>query len=75
VFLCFLKIKEMKVKHILVVFLVAYVLETAGVHFKIMQLAGAPQLFTAATSLKVTAAILAIWKLISIKDFSNLLNR
>lgn len=61
----------MKVKHIIIIFLVAYIFETAGVHFKIMQLQGAPSLFTIATILKVVSAILGIWKLFTVKDFSN----
>lgn len=65
----------MKVKHILIIFLLAYFFEAAGVHFKIMQLKGAPTLFTIASLLKVISALLGIWKLFTIKDFSNFLNR
>lgn len=65
----------MKVKHIVAIFLLAYILEVLGVHFKIMHLTGAPQLFNASTTLKIIAALLGIWKLFTIKDFSNFLNK
>lgn len=64
----------MKVKHIISIFLIGYILEALGVHFKIMELIGAPQLFTAATSFKVVAAILGIWKLTRAKTFKDFLN-
>lgn len=65
----------MKIKHIIILFLLAYVFEVLGVHFKIMQLQGAPTLFTISTVLKVISALLGVWKLATIKDFSNFLNR
>jgi len=64
----------MKVKHIIAIFLLGYILELSGVHFKIMHLTGAPQLYTAATLLKTLAAALGIWKLLSMKKFQDFLN-
>lgn len=65
----------MKVKHIIIIFLLSYIFEVAGVHFKIMQLQGAPALYTTASVLKVISAILGIWKLFTVKEFSNFMNR
>jgi hypothetical protein len=64
----------MKIKHIIAVFLLAYLIEALGVHFKIMQLQGAPEIYTAATVLKVMAAALGIWKLLTVKSFKNFLD-
>lgn len=65
----------MKIKHILILFLLAYIFEVSGVHFKIMHLQGASTLFTISTILKVISALLGIWKLATVKDFSDFLNR
>jgi len=64
----------MKVKYIIAIFLLAYIFEVLGVHFKIMHLMGASELFTASTVLKVAAAILGIWKLLTIKELSKIFN-
>jgi len=64
----------MKVKHIIAIFIFGYILEALGVHFKIMHLMGAPQLFTAGMIIKVLAAFLGIWKLLSAKSFQDFLN-
>lgn len=64
----------MKINHIIALFLLAYLLEALGVHFKIMQLQGASEIYTAATVLKVMTAALGIWKLLTVKSFQNFLN-
>lgn len=64
----------MKTKYIIAIFIFAYILEALGVHFKIMHLMGAPQVFLAATILKVLSGLLAIWKLITTKKFHDFLN-
>lgn len=64
----------MKTKYIIALFIFAYLLEAIGVHFKIMHLSGAPQLFTASFVLKVLSGGLAIWKLITTKKFQDFLD-
>ena len=64
----------MKVKHIIILFLLGYILEVLGGYFKIMQLMGAPEVFTVAISLKVVAAILGVWKMFTIKNSNDILN-
>lgn len=64
----------MKVKHIIIIFLLGYILELLGGYFKIMQLMGAREVFTIAISLKVVAAVLGIWKMFTIKNTNDILN-
>ena len=64
----------MKVKHIIILFLLGYILELLGGYFKIMQLMGAQEVFTVAISLKVVAAVLGIWKMFTIKNSNDILN-
>lgn len=64
----------MKVKHILALFLLGYLFEVLGVHFKLMQLMGAPTIYTISTVLKSLAAVLGIWKLLTAKSFKDFLN-
>lgn len=64
----------MKVKHIIIIFLIGYILEILGGYFKIMQLMGAPEVFTVAVSLKLVAVVLGIWKLATVKSFNDFLN-
>lgn len=64
----------MKVKHIMILFLLGYILEHVGGYFKIMQLMGASEVFTVAISFKVLAAVLGVWKLFTIKNSNDILN-
>lgn len=64
----------MKVKHIIILFLLGYILELLGGYFKIMQLMGAQEVFTVAISLKVVAAVLGVWKMFTIKNSNDILN-
>ena len=64
----------MKVKHIIILFLLGYILELLGGYFKIMQLMGAPEVFTVAISLKVLAAVLGVWKMFTIKNSNDIIN-
>jgi hypothetical protein len=70
-----LKINYMKVKHVIVILFLAYIFEGLGFYFKMMHFPGAAKMLLIGTSLKVIASILGIWKLLSIKDFSDFLNR
>lgn len=65
----------MKIKYIIIVFLVSIILETLGVYFKMYQLMGALELMQAATALKLLAAVLGVWKLFSVKEFGNFLDK
>lgn len=64
----------MKVKHILVLFFLAYIFESLGFHFKVMQLMGAPTLLLISSALKVISAILGIWKVLTLKNYKDFLN-
>lgn len=64
----------MKVKHILILFLLAYIFESMGFHFKIMHLMGASTLLLISSTLKVIAAILGIWKVLTMKNYKDFLN-
>ncbi|NPD45639.1 gliding motility protein GldL [Lentimicrobium sp. S6] len=64
----------MKVKHIIILFLLGYILELLGGYFKIMQLMGAQEVFTVAISLKVVAAVWGIWKMFTLKNSTDILN-
>jgi len=64
----------MKVKHIIILFLLAYIFESLGFHFKIMHLLGASTLLYISGTLKVIAAVLGIWKVMTMKKYKELLN-
>jgi len=64
----------MKVKHIIILFLLAYIFESLGFHFKIMHLMGASILLYISSILKVIAAILGVWKVITMKNYKVFLN-
>ncbi|NPD85066.1 gliding motility protein GldL [Lentimicrobium sp. L6] len=64
----------MKVKHIIILFLLGYILELLGGYFKIMQLMGAQEVFTVAISLKVVAAVWGIWKMFTLKNSTDIFN-
>ncbi|NOR88243.1 MAG: gliding motility protein GldL [Bacteroidales bacterium] len=64
----------MKIKHIIIIFIIGYIFEVIGVQFKIFHIQGAAQVFTSSTIIKVIASILMIWKLIAVKDFKDILN-
>jgi len=65
----------MKVKHILVLFLIAYIIMTIGALLKIMHWAYGDELITFSTILKVIAALTAIWKVFTIQSFRDFLNK
>ncbi len=65
----------MKVKHILVLFLIAYIIMTIGALLKIMHWTYGDELITFSTILKVIAALTAIWKVFTIQSFKDFLNK
>lgn len=65
----------MKVKHILVLFLIAYIIMTIGALLKIMHWTYGDELITFSTILKVIAALTAIWKVFTIQSFKVFLNK
>lgn len=65
----------MKVKHILALFLIAYIAMTIGALLKIMHWPYGNELITFSTVLKVIAALLAIWKVFTMQGFKDFLNR
>lgn len=65
----------MKIKYIITIILLGFILENLGVHFKLMHLMGAPEIYTAATVLKTLGYVLAIWKVLTTKDFDSIFNK
>lgn len=65
----------MKVKHILALFLIAYIVMTIGALLKIMHWPYGNELITFSTVLKVIAALLAIWKVFTMQGFKDFLNK
>ena len=65
----------MKVKHILALFIIAYIVITIGALFKIMHWPYGNELITFATILKVMAGMLAIWKVFTMQGFKDFLNK
>jgi len=65
----------MKVKHILVLFLIAYISMTIGTLLKIMHWTYGDEFIILATIIKVIVGILAIWKLFTMQGFKDFLNK
>ena len=64
----------MKVKHIIVIFLIGIVFMTVGAIFKIMHWPGSGIIITISIIFKVLAGLLAIWKVLSMDRFKEFLN-
>ena len=64
----------MKVKHIIVIFLIAFGLSVLGAVFKILHLQGAPQLLLFSGILNTLGVILSIWKVLTNEKFKDFLN-
>lgn len=65
----------MKFKHILILLIIGSIGVTIGALFKIQHWPGAGMILTISVLIEVLAAILAVWKLLTIKDFTDFLNR
>jgi len=65
----------MKVKHILAIIILGVTGVILGALFKIQHWPGSHKILLIALGLESLGGILMIWKLISIKDFSNFLNK
>ncbi len=70
----FLKAGAMKIKHILLIFLLGVILITAGAFFKVLHWPGANVMLGLAAVLQVLAGILAIWKVLTLKRFKEFIN-
>jgi len=64
----------MKVKHIIIIFLIGIVFMTFGALFKIMHWPGGSMIITISSTLKVIAGLLAIWKVLTMDKFKEFLN-
>ncbi|MFC4633680.1 gliding motility protein GldL [Dokdonia ponticola] len=65
----------MKVKHILALFLITFIIMTIGTLFKIMHWPYGNEFIILATIIKVIVGILAIWKLFTMQGFKDFLNK
>ena len=65
----------MKVKHVLIVFILGMILTTIGAFFKIQHWPGAAKILLVSLLLEVIGGLLFIWKLATIKDFKDFLNK
>lgn len=64
----------MKVKHIIVIFIIGIIIMTFGSLFKIMHWPGGNQMIMISSGLKVIAGILAVWKVLTMDKFKEFLN-
>jgi hypothetical protein len=64
----------MKVKHIIVIFLIGIVFMTVGELFKIMHWQGGSMIITISSTLKFIAGLLAIWKVLTMDKLKEFLN-
>ena len=64
-----------KIKHILILFLIGWIMYQIGALFKIMSWEYDSQLLTLGTFVKVLSALIGIIKLVSIKEVRSFLNR
>ncbi|MDH5475400.1 MAG: hypothetical protein OEX22_06900 [Cyclobacteriaceae bacterium] len=64
----------MKVKHIVVLYLISELILVSGATFKILHLSGAPELIIVSTAVKTIVVLLAIWKVMSSKKYQDFLN-
>lgn len=65
----------MKLKYIIIIFIIGFILITIGALFKILHWMYAPQLLTIGTFLQIIASILFIIKLFTNKKFKDILNQ
>ena len=65
----------MKFKHILALLIVGSIGVTIGALFKIQHWPGASVILLVSVILEVIAALAAVWKLLTIKDFTDFLNK
>lgn len=65
----------MKVKHILAIIILGVTGVILGALFQIQHWPGSHKILLVSLGLESLGGILMIWKLISIKDFSNFLNK
>jgi hypothetical protein len=64
----------MKIKHILIVYIIGFIFLTLGALLKILHYQYGPELLTIGTSLKILAGFLLIGKLITSDKFKEFLN-
>lgn len=64
----------MKVKHLIAIYLFAFILMILGALFKIMHYPYGPELLTVSTAIKTVVALLAIYKVLSTDKFKDFLN-
>ena len=64
----------MKIKHIVILYLISEILLISGATFKVLHLSGAPELIIASSSVKTIVALLAIWKVMTVEKFKEFLN-
>lgn len=64
----------MKVKHILIVFIIGFVFVIVGSLFKILHLQGAQALLIIGMGGQALGGVLSIWKLIKTKSFKSFLD-
>lgn len=64
----------MKVKHLIAIYLFAFILMLLGAFFKIMYWPYGPELLTIATVIKTVVALLAIYKVLTTDKFNDFLN-
>ena len=65
----------MKIKHIIIIFILGFILITLGALFKISHWPYGVELLTAGTFLKIISGFLLIWKLLTNKKFKDILNQ
>ena len=65
----------MKFKHILAMLILGSVGVTIGAIFKIQHWPGASIILLVSMLLELFAGIIAVWKLLTLKDFSDFLNK
>ena len=64
----------MKFKYILIVLLIGLLLTLSGSLFKIMHWPGAHKMLLVGSFVKITAIILAIWKILTLEKWKEILN-
>ncbi len=65
----------MKVKHIIALLIIGSIGVTLGALFKIQHWPGGSVIMIVALILETIGGLLAVWKLLTIKDFTDFLNK
>ncbi len=65
----------MKVKHILALFILAFIVMSIGSLFKIMHWPYSNEFIISATFLKVIVGVLGVWKVFTMQSFKDFLNK